>query len=125
MLVISRTRPSETRHAYRYVLQKPVEQQHAILTHRDVLLMIILAVGVSTACAVNIARGWYTATSVNLFLIQMAFCLVACPTLTLAVSLPPSVFFGEYMLTTHATLLVRWLAILLGAETLFLFWLYI
>jgi len=127
MLVISRTRPCETRHKYRFVLQPrdAFDQQRAILTHRDVLLMLVLAAVVSTICAVNIARGWYTATSVNLFLVQMAFGVLVCPTLTLAVSLPPSVFFGGYILTKHASLLVRWLAILLSAETIFLFWLYI
>ena len=126
MLVFSRTRTCETHHKY-YILQpyQPLQQQTCILTHKDVLIMLVLAVGISTACAVNIFSGWHTATSVNLFLIQMAFCVVAFPTLTLAVGLPASVFFGEYIPTTHVTLLVRCLFGWLCVETVLLFWLYI
>lgn len=127
MLVFSRTRPCEEHYKYRYILQplKEPEQQNCILTHRDVLGMLALAVAVSTTCAVNILSGWNTAASVNLFLIQMAFCVVAFPTLTLAVALPASVFFGDYIITTHMTLIVQCLFGLLCTETLLLFWLYI
>jgi hypothetical protein len=127
MLVFSRTRPCETHYKYRYILQphQPPPQQNCILTHRDVLIMLALAVAVSTTCAVNILGGWNTAASVNLFLIQMTFCVVVFPTLTLAVALPASVFFGDYIITTHMTLLVRCLFGLLCIETLLLFWLYI
>jgi hypothetical protein len=127
MLVFSRTRPCEEHYKYRYILQplKEPELQNCILTHRDVLGMLALAVAVSTTCAVNILSGWNTAASVNLFLIQMAFCVVAVPTLTLAVALPASVFFGDYITTTHMTLLVQCLFGLLCIETLLLFWLYI
>lgn len=127
MLVFSRTRQCNTHHKYRYILQplKPLEQQNCILTHKDVLIMLVLAVGVSTTCTMNIFSGWNTTTSVNLFLIQMAFCVVAFPTLTLAVGLPASVFLGEYIFTTHVTLLVRCLFGLLCVETILLFWVYI
>jgi hypothetical protein len=123
MLVISRT----ARYKYRYILQpdKPPEQHNSLLTHRDVLLMLAFAAAVSAACAVNISRGWHAATSLNLFLVQMAFCVVACPALTLAVGVQPSVFFGEYISTPRTGLLVRGLFILLCAETVFLFFGYI
>lgn len=126
MLVFSRTRPCETHHKY-YILQsqKPLQQHNCILTHKDVLIMLVLAVGISTTCVVNILSGWHTTTSVNLFLIQMAFCVVAFPTLTLAVGLRDSVFFGEYIMTTNVTLLVRCLFGWLCVETVLLFWLYI
>ena len=127
MLVFSRTRPCDARYKYRYILQpdKPPAQHNSLLTHSDVLIMLAFAVAVATACAVNISRGWHAATSVNLFLIQMAFCVLVCPALTLAVSLPPSAFFGEYIVTTRTALLVRCLLILLCGETVFLFWVYI
>lgn len=127
MLVISRTRPCDARYKYRYILQpdKPPDQQNSLLTHRDVLITLMFAVAVSTTCAVNISIGWHTATSTNLFLIQMAFCVVACPTLTLAVGLHPSAFFGDYISATHTSLFVRCLFISLCVETILLFWMYI
>ena len=127
MLVISRTRPCDSRYKYRYILQPdtPPDQQTSLLTHRDVLITLTVAVAVSTACAVNICIGWHTAASVNLFLVQMAFCVLACPTLTLAVGLPPSAFFGDYISATHTGLFVRCIFISLCVETILLFWIYI
>lgn len=127
MLVISRTSPCDARYKYRYILQldTPPDQQNSLLTHRDVLITLTFAVAVSTACAVNISIGWHAAASVNLFLVQMAFCVLACPTLPLAVGLHPSVFFGDYISAPHASLFVRCLFVSLCVETILLFWVYI
>lgn len=126
MLVISRTRTCETGGIHRYIMLEKSRAQKTpcILTHQDVMSMLLLALLISTACVVSITTGWHASTSKALLLVQITFCVLATPTLTLAVRLPPSVFLGEYIATTSASLLLRCIFLVLSIETIFLFWVF-
>lgn len=87
--------------------------------------MLLLAVVVSTACLLDIAVGSDGADSRALFLVQFTFCVFACPTLALALLVSPSVFFGDYVATRSAILLLRCVFVVMTTETLLVFWFYI
>ncbi len=120
MHVISQTRPSST---YHY----SALQEHApcILTHTSVLILLVLSVAISTGCVVTVTAGWDASTSVTLFIVQVMFCVLACPTLTLAVCVPSSVFFLNDSTSTDTSLLTRCVFIVLAIETLLMFWFYV
>jgi hypothetical protein len=127
MLVISRTRSCETagRHRYMMIETSAAPETHCILTHKDVMSMLVLSLLVSVACVGSITTRWYTSTSTALLLVQITFCVLACPALTLAVRLPPSVFLGEYITTTSTSLALKGIFLVLVIETIFLFWIFI
>jgi hypothetical protein len=96
-----------------------------ILEHLDVLLMLVVAVAVCTGCVVAVVVGWNASTAVELFISQMMFCVLVLPTLTLAVGVPKSIFFGNYITSTNVVLLMKCISVLLVIETLLLFCFYV
>ena len=96
-----------------------------LLTHSDVLMMLLLAAGISTACVLGAAAGSDAWNSRSVFLVQFTFCVFACPTLALAVRVPPSSFFGDYVATPSASLLARCIFVVIATESLFLFGFYV
>jgi hypothetical protein len=125
MLVISRTRTCETGRKYRYVMLGKAEQTQCILTHRDVMGLLVLALLVTTWCLASIATGWHASTAKALLLVQITFFVLAVPTLTLALRLPPSVFLGEYITTKSANLLLKCIFLVLTIEAILLFFIFI
>jgi hypothetical protein len=91
----------------------------------DVLILLVVAVVVCTVCVATVIVGWHASTSVTLFIVQAVFCVLVCPTLTLALCVPTSVFFGEYITSIDTGLLVRCMFIVLAVETLLLFFFYV
>jgi len=118
MLVISRTR-------YRCIQEDANAGDACLLTHSDVLMVLLVAVVTSTACLLNMAVGSGASDSRAFFLVQFAFGVFACPTLALAVRVPPSNFLGDYLDTRSASLLLRCIFAVIATETLFVFWFYV
>ena len=118
MLVISRTR-------YRCIQEDANAGDACLLTHSDVLMVLLVSVVISTACLLNMAVGSGASDSRAFFLVQFAFCVFACPTLALAVRVPPSKFLGDYLGTRSASLLLRCIFAVIATETLFVFWFYV
>jgi len=117
MLVIS-----QTRYDYRALVP---QHDVCLLTHSDVLGLLLCAAAISTACCFNIAVGADSWDCVALFVVQLTFCVFVCPTLALAVCVPPSVFFGGYVADHSKTLLLRYIYLVVGLETLLMFGFYI
>jgi hypothetical protein len=124
MLGFSWTQAGDAKGRYRHAMQAAAPAP-CLLAHRDVLLLLALTVLVSTACLVNIASGWRPAESISLFLVQMACCVLVCPTLALAVRVPPSGFFGGYLASPRARLLTRCIYVAMAAETVVVCWFYL
>lgn len=118
MLVISRTR-------YEYTALVPQHDNVCLVTHSDVLGLLLCAAAVSTACCFNIAVGSDSWNCHALFVVQLTFCVFACPTLALALCVPPSVFFGGYAADHSKTLLLRYIYLVVGLQTLLMFGFYI
>ena len=118
MLVISRTR-------YRCVEEAASAGDASLLTHSDVLLLLLLAVAASTACVLNMAVASDAWDCRAFFLVQFTFCAFACPTLALAVRVPPSAFFAGYGASLSASWLLRGVFAVVAAETLVVFWVYV
>ena len=118
MLVISRTR-----HEYTAMVSQCDDT--CLLTHSDVLGLLLCAAAISTACCFNIAVEADSWNCHALFLVQFTFCVLACPTLALALRVPPSVFFGGYVADHSITLLLRYIYVVVGLEALLMFWFYI
>jgi hypothetical protein len=123
MLGLSWTQADDAKGRYRH----PTHAAPAtcLLAHRDVLLLLVLTLLVSTACLVNITIGWHSVESVSLFLVQMACCVLVCPTLALAVRVPPSGFFGGYIASPRARLLSGCIYGAMAAETVVVCWFYL
>jgi hypothetical protein len=127
MLGISWTQAGDARGGYRQLAQaapRAVRRTPSLLTHRDVLCLLALTVLVSTACLVNVAVGWRASESLHLFLVQMTCCVLVCPTLALAVRLPPSGFFGGHPVP-WARLLSRCVYAVMAAEAVVVCWFYL
>lgn len=122
MLVISRTQTCIERHAYTALA---AQRDMCLLTHADVLGLLLCAAAISTACCFNIAVDSDSWNCRAPFLVQLTFCVFACPTLALALWVPPSVFFGKYMATQGNALLLRYIYVVVGLEALLMFWFYI
>ncbi len=118
MLVISRTRNEYTACAAQH-------DSVCLVTHSDVLGLLLCAAAISTACCFNIAVGSDSWNCHALFLIQLTFFVFVCPTLALAVRVSPSVFFGRYGADRSNELLLRYTYVVVALETLFMFWFYI
>jgi len=101
------------------------EATQCILTHRDVMGLLVLALLVTTGCLASIATGWHASTSKALLLVQITFFVLAVPTLTLALRLPPSVFLGEYLTTKSVDLLLKCIFLVLTIEAILLFFIFI
>lgn len=119
MLVISRTR-----HEYTAMVSR-CDDSMCLLAHPDVLGLLLCAAAVCTACCFNIAVGADSWNCHALFLVQFTFCVFTCPTLALALWVPPSVFFGGYVADHSMTLLLRYIYVVVGLEGLLMFWFYI
>ena len=110
MLVISRTR------------YRRAQQCASLLTHADVLAMLLVAAGLSTACVLHMAVGPAARDCRAFFLVQLTFCVFAYPTLALAVRVPPSAFFGGFAAAPGAGLLLPCVFVVVAAEALFFCW---
>lgn len=87
--------------------------------------MLLAAVAISTACLLNMAFGSDSWDSLSFLLVQASFGVFACPALALAVRVAPSPFFGDYLATPSASLLVKCLFVAVATETLLVFWFYV
>ena len=74
MLVISHTRRE-------YTALVPQRDDICLLTHTDVLGLLLCAAAISTACCFNMATGADPWNSHALFLVQLTFCVCVCPIL--------------------------------------------
>jgi hypothetical protein len=96
-----------------------------LLTHFDVLGLLLCATAISTACCFNIAVDSDSWNCHALLLVQLTFCVFVGPILALAVWVLPSVFFGRYIADHSNKLLLRDIYVVVGLETLFMFAFYI
>jgi hypothetical protein len=118
MLVISHTRNE-------YTACVAQHDDVCLLTHSEVLGLLLCATAISTACCFNIAVADDSWNYHALFLVQLTFCIFVSPILALAVWVPPSVFFGGYVADHSNKLLLRYIYVVVGLETLFMFGFYI
>ena len=93
----------------------------ACLTHTDVLLLLVLAVALASACCFSIVAGTATWPVFFFFVLQAIFCILACPTLSIALRLAPSTFLAQYVRSTGASLLLRAIVAAVLTQTLVVF----
>jgi hypothetical protein len=93
----------------------------ACLTHTDVLLLLVLAVALASACCFSIVAGTATWPVFFFFVLQAIFCMLACPTLSIALRLAPSTFLAQYVRSTGASLLLRAIVAAVLTQTLVVF----
>jgi hypothetical protein len=94
----------------------------ACLTHTDVLLLLVLALALASACCVRIIAGTATSSLVFFFAWQAIFCILVCPTLSIALRLAPSTFLAQYVRSSGASLLLKCIVAAVLTQTLCVFW---
>ena len=94
----------------------------ACMTHTDVLVLLLLALALASCCCVRIVTGLATWPVVFFFALQAVFCMLACPTLSIALRLAPSAFLARYLRGARASLLLKAIACAILAQTLLVFW---
>lgn len=92
------------------------------LTHTDVLLLLVLALAAASSCCVRIVAGTATYSVFFFFVLQAIFCMLVCPTLSIALRLAPSTFLTQYVRSSAAAWLLRGVAGAVLTQTLVLFW---
>ena len=110
MLVISRT---------------PRVREHGstvCLTHTDVLLLLVCALAFASFCCFRIATGTVTLSGLFFFVLQAIFCMLVCPTLSIALRLAPSTFLTQYVRGRGASWLLKGIAGAMLTQTLAVFW---
>ena len=94
----------------------------ACLTHTDVLLLLVLALATASWCCVRIIARTATQDVLFLFVLQAIFCMLACPTLSIALRLAPSPFIAQYVRSAGASVLLRGIVGVMLTQTLVVFW---
>jgi hypothetical protein len=100
-------------------IEQPVHT--ACLTHTDVLLLLVLATALASRCCFSIIAGSGTSSVFFSFVLQAIFCMLVCPTLSIALRLPPSTFLAQYVHSTGASLLLRAIVAAVLTQTLIVF----
>ena len=93
----------------------------ACLSHADVLLLLVCALALASACCVRIIAGTATWAVFFFFVVQAIFCMLVCPTLSIALRLAPSTVLAQYVRGSGASLLLKGVAGAVLAETLGVF----
>jgi hypothetical protein len=91
------------------------------LTHADVLLLLVLALALASACCFRVVAGGATWPVFFFFVLQALFCMLACPTLSMALRLDPSTFLAQYVRSAAASMLLKGVAAAALIETLLVF----
>ena len=115
MHVISRTQWACSPHLEQRV-------RTACLTHTDVLLLLVLALAFASWCCFRIVTGTATWPVFFFFVLQAVFCMLACPTLSIALRLAPSTFLTQYVRSSATAWLHTGVAGAVLTQTLVLFW---
>ena len=93
----------------------------ACLTHTDVLLLLVLAMALASGCCFSVVAGTATWPVFFFFVLQAIFCMLVCPTLSIALRLAPSTFLAQYVRSTGASWLLRAIAAAVLTQTLVVF----
>ena len=100
----------------------PQQESSGCLTHSDVLLLLLLALASASSCCVRIVAGTATSGVLFFFVLQAVFCMLACPTLSIALRLAPSTFLTQYVRSSATAWLHTGVAGAVLTQTLVLFW---
>jgi hypothetical protein len=112
MHVISRTQWACSPHLEQRV-------RTACLTHTDVLLLLVLALASASWCCFRIVTGTATWPVFFFFVLQAIFCMLVCPTLSIALRLAPSTFLAQYVRSGGASVLLKGLVGAMLTQTMF------
>jgi hypothetical protein len=94
----------------------------ACLAHTDVLLLLVLALAAGAGCCFRVAAGTATPEVYFFFAVQAVFCMLAGPTLSVALRLAPSTFLAQYVRAPEASVLLKAIVAASFAQTLLVFW---
>ena len=94
----------------------------ACLTHTDVLLLLVLALALASWACFRLIAGTATSSVFLFFLLQAIFCMLLCPTLSIALRLAPSTFLAQYVRSSAASVLLKGLVGAMLTQTLIVFW---
>jgi hypothetical protein len=94
----------------------------ACLAHSDVLLLLVLALALASWACFRLVAGTATSSVLFLFVAQAMFCMLLCPTLSIALRLAPSTFFAQYVRSSAASVLLLGIVGVMLTQTLFVFW---
>jgi hypothetical protein len=118
MLVISRT-------YYKPIGAEHIHEDACLLTHRDVLVLLLVACSVSTWICACLIAGRTMQEYISLFLVQYCFSVLVCPAVVVATSVECGVFFSHHDTDKHSRRLVQCIFVTLVLETLFIFYFYV
>ena len=94
----------------------------ACLTHTDALLLLLLALALASWAFFQLIAGTATSSVLLFFVLQAMFCMLLCPTLSLALRLAPSTFLAQYVRSGEASLLLHGITVAMLTQTLIVFW---
>ena len=115
MHVISRTQCACSR-------EREYKVRTACLTHTDVLLLLVLALALASSACFRLIAGTATSSVLLFFVLQAMFCMLLCPTLSLALRVAPSTFLAQYVRSGDASLLLQGITVAMLTQTLIVFW---
>jgi hypothetical protein len=115
MHVISRTQCARAR-------DMPGPARTACLAHTDVLALLVLALATASWCCFRVVARTATPYVLFVFVMQAIFCMLACPTLSIALRLAPSTFLAQYVRRAGASVLLRGILGVMLTQTLVVFW---
>ncbi len=92
------------------------------IAHTDVLLLLAVALASAWCCCFRVVVSGVTSSLLFFFAMQAIFGMLVCPTLSLALRLPPSTFLGQYVHSTGAAWLLQGIVGAMLAQTLLFFW---
>jgi hypothetical protein len=87
-----------------------------------VLLLLVLALAFASWCCFRIVAGAATWAVVFFFVMPAIFCMLVCPTLSIALRLAPSTFLAQYVRSAGASVLLRGILGVMLTQTLVVFW---
>ena len=86
------------------------------------LLLLVLALALASWACFRLIAGTATSSVFLFFLLQAIFCMLVCPTLSIALRFAPSTFLTQYVRSSAAALLLKGVAGAVLTQTLVLFW---
>jgi hypothetical protein len=100
----------------------PRQARTVCLSHTDVLLLLVLALAFASWCSFRIIAGAKTWPLLFLFVVQTLFCMLATPTLSIALRLPPSSFLAQYVRSAGASCLLQAVLAAVLTQTVLVLW---
>ena len=94
----------------------------ACLTHADVLVLLAVALAAASFCCYRIITEPVPSPAFFVFVLQAVFCMLACPTLSIALRLAPSAFLARYERSSAAGWLLKAIVGAVLTQTLVVFW---